>query len=92
MPRLSRSDAFKAAFGKLDPTLQEQVVEALRALRAGPPYPRRLRYEKLRGFRHPSVYTIHVTRNHSHKISIEVNGDIAHLRKLGTHKEIDRAP
>lgn len=40
----------------------------------------------------PSIFTIHATRNHSHKISFEIEGDVAIMRKIGTHKEIDRSP
>lgn len=56
------------------------------------PPPARLRFEKLTGYKNPSIYTIHVTRNHSHKLSFELVGNVAVLRKIGTHKEIDRAP
>lgn len=56
------------------------------------PAPARLRLHKLGGFKNPKVFTIDITSNHSHKISLEIEGNIAILRKAGTHKEIDRAP
>jgi hypothetical protein len=54
--------------------------------------PGRLRFEKLSGYKNPAIYTIHVTANHSHKVSFALLGTTAILRKIGTHKEIDRAP
>lgn len=52
------------------------------------PHPRKYRLEKQTA----EAWTIHVTRNHSHKLSFSLDGDTAILRKIGTHKEIDRAP
>lgn len=84
----------KATFDKTlkrHPELHEQVKEALNALKQDP-RPKWIRFEKLSQYRNPAIYSIHVTKNHSHKITFEVEGDIAILRKLATHKEIDRNP
>ena len=54
------------------------------------PMPPGLRFEKLQGYRNPSIYTIHVTGNY--KASMEIDGDTATLRRVGTHNEIDRRP
>jgi len=40
----------------------------------------------------PKVYTIDVFSNHSYKISLEIDGTQATLRRVATHKEIDRSP
>lgn len=56
------------------------------------PRPKRIRFEKLKGKNKPPIYTIHVTPNHSHKLSFEINGDVAILRRVDTHKVIDRTP
>ena len=88
---ISFSDRFKAEYKKLPPELQDQVDQALRLLRENPAS-RKLRFERLTDYRNPTIYTIHVTANHSHKISMAINGRIATLRRIGTHKEIDRNP
>lgn len=49
-----------------------------------------LRFEKLKGESNPDIYSIHVTGNY--KITFELNGSTAFLRRVATHDEIDRAP
>jgi mRNA-degrading endonuclease RelE of RelBE toxin-antitoxin system len=71
--------------------LQKQAKTALELLKANP-YSGRLRLEKLSGYKNPNIYTVHVTANHSHKISFEIEGTNAILRRIATHKEIDRTP
>ncbi len=85
------SDRFKAEYKKLPPELQDQVDQALRLMSENPAS-RKLRFERLTDYRNPPIYTIHATANHSHKISMVINGRIATLRRIGTHKEIDRNP
>lgn len=82
---------FKRDYKKLSPELQQATKNAIRDLLVDS-IPGNRRFEKLRGYRDPSIYTIHVTSNHSHKISFEINGDIALLRRISSHKEIDRVP
>ena len=67
--------------------LQEALIDLLKD-----PQPKRLRLEKLESIKNPGVYTIHVTPNHSHKASFEIEGTTAILRRVGTHKLIDRTP
>ena len=54
------------------------------------PRPPGLRFEKLKRYRNPEIYTIHITGNY--KISFEVDGNIAILRTIGNHNAIDRQP
>ncbi len=54
------------------------------------PMPPGLRFEKLQGYRKPSLYTIHLDGNY--KLSMEITGTKAHLRNVGTHNDIDRGP
>ncbi|MGH8319944.1 MAG: hypothetical protein ACREUL_18565 [Steroidobacteraceae bacterium] len=54
------------------------------------PMPPGLRFEKLKGYSNPDIYTIHVTGNI--KISMSIDGSVATLRRLGTHDEIGRNP
>lgn len=83
--------SFKGSYSKLPDNIKTYVLSALDVLLLNP-QPKRIRLEKLRGNNKPSIYTIHVTPNHSHKLSFEIKGDIAILRRVDTHKVIDRAP
>ena len=56
------------------------------------PIPRSLRLHALSGYKNPKVFTIDVTSNHAYKISLEIDGQTANLRRIGTHKVLDRAP
>ncbi len=88
---ISFTEKFKLEYKKLPSELQEQVNAALTDL-LKQPMPRSLRFEKLSGYRKPNIFTIHVTANHSHKISLEIDGSAAILRRIGTHKQIDKNP
>lgn len=55
-----------------------------------PVRPPGLAFEKLKGYSDPDLYTIHVTGNY--KISMEIRGQMAILRRVANHDEIDRAP
>ena len=83
--------SFVRSFSALPDDIAALAIEALVGLLKTPP-PTRLRLHKLSGYKNPKVFTIDVTSNHSHKISLEIDGCVAILRKVGTHKEIDRAP
>ncbi|ENU7737157.1 hypothetical protein ACE3YX_003785 [Salmonella enterica] len=82
---------FKQRLQKLPVDIRQQAQKATKDLLLNP-QPKRLRLEKLRDYKEPSIYTVHVTPNHSHKMSFELRGDVAVMRKIGTHKEIDRSP
>lgn len=85
------SAAFKRDYSKLSPELQAAVDGAIEGLLQHP-IAAKWRFEKLQGYRNPNIYTIHVTPNHAYKLSLERRGDIAYLRRVRTHKEIDRSP
>jgi mRNA-degrading endonuclease RelE of RelBE toxin-antitoxin system len=89
--RISRSVAFLRDYQKLAPEIQEAVDAAIRGVLQDP-IPRSLRFEKLQGYRKPNIYTVHVTPNHAYKMSFEKRGDVAFLRRVATHREIDRSP
>ncbi len=82
---------FKRELRAIPPEIQRLALIALQDL-VRQPIPKRLRFEKLSGHKNPSIYTVHVTPNHSHKASFELVGTIAVMRRIGTHKEIDRVP
>lgn len=65
--------------------LQEKLKDLLKEVNV-----RGLRFEKLKGYRNPDIYTFHVTGNY--KVSLEIDGDEATLRNVDVHNEIDRIP
>lgn len=88
---LSLTERFKSDLKKAPKEIADSAKEAIEGLLKNP-MPAWIRFHKLGGYKNPSLYTIHATKNHSHKISLEVVGNVAKLRRFGTHKEIDRTP
>lgn len=88
--RIQWTERFKRAYQALSPELQRETEEAIRDLvKEYVPNSRRL--APLGGYKNPKVYVVHVTRNHSHKMSFEVDGDLAILRTVDTHKVLDKS-
>lgn len=83
--------SFQNDYKSLPDDIKAQLKERLKLLLEDPP-PKKLRLEKLSGYKKPGIYTIHITANHSHKLSFELVGSVAVLRRIGTHKDIDRKP
>jgi mRNA-degrading endonuclease RelE of RelBE toxin-antitoxin system len=79
---------FESDLKKAPAEIVESAKEALGDLLKNP-RPAWIRFEKLKGYKNPNLYSIHVTKNHSHKISFELDGSVAKLRRFGTHKKID---
>ncbi len=86
---ISSQRSFERAYKRLTATQRELADAKLRDLLTDP-RPPGLRFEKLKGYRKPNLYTLHIDGNY--KISFSVDGDVAILRNVGTHNEIDRAP
>ena len=82
---------FQSDFDALPDNIKLSVLQALKDLCADP-MPKRLRFHSLGGYANPKVYTIDVTENHAYKVSLAREGDSAFLRRVGTHKMIDRSP
>jgi mRNA-degrading endonuclease RelE of RelBE toxin-antitoxin system len=87
--RWKKQRNFHREYEKLDFDLRDRVDECLQSL-TQTPIPAGLRFEKLKGYRDPDIYTIHVTGNY--KISFDIFGNIATLRRVAPHDEIDRRP
>ena len=85
------TNGFQAQYKKLPQNLKDDTKSALVDLLKHQ-IPKSRRFEKLNGHRNPSIYTIHVTGNHSHKLSFEIDNGCAILRHVDTHKKIDRQP
>lgn len=41
---------------------------------------------------HRGIFSIDVTSNHAYKATFTIEDGIARLRRVGTHKQIDRSP
>lgn len=87
---------FHRDYDDLSIELKDKTDAALQDL-ARSPIPSGLRFEKLKGYSKPDIYTIHVTGNYKVSMDFEAgksgdDGKVAVLRRVGTHNEIDRAP
>lgn len=89
LAKLDYRRTFERDFKKLTAELQELVRKKLDDLLAEP-RPPGLRFEKLKGYKRPDIYTIHITGNY--KMSFEIEGDIAILRRVANHDKIDGSP
>lgn len=84
-----KSKRFHREYDKLTIDLRDLVDGKLQDL-VKTPRPSGLRFEKLKGYTNPDIYTVHVNGNY--KVSMEIDGEKAFLRRVSDHNEIDRAP
>lgn len=89
LTRLIFSEDFDEDYEYLDANIQKRTDKTIKKLLMYP-MPSGLGFEKLKGVRNPNIYTVHVSGNF--KISMTIDGNVARLRHVGTHKQIDRAP
>lgn len=87
--RWSKLKRFHKDYIALSVELRDMVDQKLQDL-VKIPMPSGLRFEKLKGYSNPDYFTIHVTGNY--KLSMEIEGNHAYLRRVADHNEIDRAP
>ena len=80
---------FHRDYEKLTLQQRDLVDQKLQDLSKNP-FPPGLRFEKLKGYSDPDIYSIHIDGNY--KATMEINGSAASLRRVGTHDDIDRAP
>ena len=88
---LDPSQRFVDELSKADRELQVAVKAALDLLKSNP-RARSLRLHNLQGYAKPTIWKIDVYTNKSWQITFELDGGIAKLKRLGTHKSIDREP
>ncbi len=88
---LANSERFASDLRSAPAEVQGAALEALRLLQANPSA-KSLRLHTLKGMPKPTVWKIDVYANHSWQITFELNGTVAELKRLGTHKTIDRDP
>jgi mRNA-degrading endonuclease RelE of RelBE toxin-antitoxin system len=85
--RWAKSRRFHKDYDKLTIEQRDTVDQKLQDL-CKDPRPPGLAFEKLKGY--DAIYTIHITGNY--KLSLDIVGSDAILRRVGTHDDIDRAP
>ena len=80
----------KRDYKKLDANLQAKVDDVLRSL---VPWPAlgALRHHTLNGHT-PTIHVVDVTRNRSHQLTFLIDGEVARILRVSTHREIDRSP
>jgi len=90
LKKIIRSCRFLKDYKSLDSGMKERVDNTLRKLLQNP-IPSGICFEKLKGYKNPDIYTVHVTGNL--KISIEIkDGNEAILRRVAQHDQIDFNP
>jgi mRNA-degrading endonuclease RelE of RelBE toxin-antitoxin system len=87
--QIALSAKFEKQYKKLPTEIKVAIPEKLNDL-LKQPFPAGLRFEKLKGYRRPDIFTIHINGNY--KISFEIEGTVAKLRCVGNHNDIDRSP
>lgn len=85
------SERFRADLSGAPVDVVRAARSALQMLQTNP-RARSLRLHPLTGLPKPTVWKIDVHANHSWQITFELNGTVAELKRLGTHKSIDRDP
>lgn len=80
---------FHRDYDKLTIELRDRVDEKLQDL-TKEMRPSGLAFEKLKGYTNPDIYSVHVTGNY--KLTMEIAGNQAFLRRVADHDEIDRSP
>ncbi|UVH54702.1 hypothetical protein NWF24_17805 [Variovorax paradoxus] len=85
------SERFRIELSALDPQIQKAAKEALDLLQKNPAA-KSLRLHPLKDYAKPTIWKIDVFTNKSHQITFELISNIANLKRIATHSEIDRAP
>lgn len=87
---IALTERFKKDYKKLSPDLQKAVDDCITDL-AKDPIPASRRAHRINTGQFPKVFSLDVTSNKSHKLSFEIDGNQAVLRRVDTHREIDRS-
>lgn len=82
---------FVRSLKKIPIDIRPSVDEAIADL-ALDPIPSRLGFKKLHGYKNTNLYTITIGGHHAYKLSLEIRDEVAVLRRVGTHKQIDDNP
>lgn len=85
------SQRFQNELNALQPDVVNAAKQALELLLKNP-RAKTLRLHPLSGMPKPTIWKIDVFANHSWQITFELTDTTAELKRIGTHKAIDRAP
>jgi len=88
---LARKETFDRDFRRAPLEIQNAAKNAIRDL-VRYPQPNKLRLHSITGCFDPRILKIDVLSNKSWQITFEMEGSVAILRRLGTHRLIDRKP
>jgi mRNA-degrading endonuclease YafQ of YafQ-DinJ toxin-antitoxin module len=88
--KVAFTDRFKRDYKALPTDIRHQVDECIRDL-AKDPIPTSRRAHCIDRASKPKIFSVDVTSNKAWKLSFQLEGQVATLRRVGTHKEIDRS-
>ena len=85
--------SFYRDYQALPGDIQDKVDACIRDMQSRDPLPSTRRSHRVtpRGHK-PAIFTVDVTTNKAYKLSFNVLGNTFLLRRVGTHKQIDRTP
>ncbi len=88
---VSFTDSFKKDFSRLAPDIQKLATGCISDILKDPiPGSRRAHNITPRG-KKPTIYSVDVMPSKAYKLSFHMDGDVAVLRRVGTHQAIDRS-
>ena len=84
------TERFNRDFKRLPADVQDAVRECIKDF-AKDPIPASRRAHRINTKQFPKVFSVDVTSNKAYKMSFSIEGEAAILRRVGTHREIDRS-
>jgi hypothetical protein len=88
--KVSPTASFLADLAGLTAQQQKDVKDCLSDLAKDPIPPGRRMHPVTPAGMKPKIYTVDVYSNKSYKISLQLDGELLILRRVGSHKQIDR--
>ena len=86
------SRSFQKTWGKFGGAGNSEWIKAIQSLKLAPHQrPAKLHFHKLGGFKE-NIWCIHLDGSDLYKASFTIDGDVAVMRRVGRHDEIDRNP
>ena len=86
------TQAFEKDFAGFPGDIQRAILGCIRDLEQEPiPAGRRVHSVSAKG-KKPTIYSADVTSNKSYKLTFHIEQRVAYLRRVATHKQIDRSP
>ena len=82
--------SFQNDLKKLPPNVRKEAIDRIAGL-INYPIPHAWRFHRLSDYK-PNIYTIDVWPQKAYKASFNIVEGVAIMRRIGTHKNIDRSP